>query len=491
MIRIAAENIYVLRNSTGKPFTDLLDRLIRSSAAILGIPATAVLDNPRVNYQDGGVDTQVTEGSSGDPRGYFAGPATWQYKAVAMRDFTDSKVKEEISGDSKDYVRSLLQQGYAYRMCIADDGSAERKTEIKTLLDAEIKKVSSAAPEAVVLFASDVVDWVNAFPAIAAEMLGSTLTAFFHFATWQNRERAVTKNFVSTPETDVIFDNVRQQLNWSNKPANTRLTISGDAGVGKSRTAFEAIAALPEAAPLTLYTDDEDHALDVARAIANDQNLYAVLVADECLDATAFQLAKILQGTQHRVRLITIDNALERMDRTELRLSRITTSMVEKIVEVNFPDIDPSRRYRYCTLAEGYLRFAIFLCDNDSLIVQQGHLGTLLSDTKSYLGTLFGRDGPFEEADFIALMVISLVQRCGVMDNVFVELEQLCGLVKLEPKEVRERLHRMSVVARIGRRSATLGEMVERLPLHAEQTQRCAPSPHPEDEVPREELGGV
>ena len=33
MIRIAAEHIYVLRNSTGKPFTDLLDRLIRSSAA--------------------------------------------------------------------------------------------------------------------------------------------------------------------------------------------------------------------------------------------------------------------------------------------------------------------------------------------------------------------------------------------------------------------------------------------------------------------------
>lgn len=196
-------------------------------------------------------------------------------------------------------------------------------------------------------------------------------------------------------------------LAWSNKPANPRLTISGDAGVGKSRTTFEAIAAIPGVASLTLYTDDEDHALDVARAIANDQNLYAALVADECLDATAFQLAKILQGTQHRVRLITIDNALERMDRTELRLSRIATSTMEKIVEANFPDIDPDRRYRYCQLAEGYLRFAIFLCDNDNLIVQQGHLGTLLGDTKSYLGTLFARDGPLEEADFTALMVIS------------------------------------------------------------------------------------
>ena len=180
---------------------------------------------------------------------------------------------------------------------------------------------------------------------------------------------------------------------------------------------FEAIAALPEVAPLVLYTDDEDKALDLARAMANNQNLYAVIVADECLDATAFQLAKTLQGVEHRVRLVTIDNALERADKSELRLNRMSTSTVEKIVEANFPDIDQSRRYRYCQLAEGYLRFAIFLCDHDDLIVQQGHLGELLSDTKSYLGTLFGRDGPFEEADFEALMVISLVERCGVIGN--------------------------------------------------------------------------
>jgi hypothetical protein len=143
-----------------------------------------------------------------------------------------------------------------------------------------------------------------------------------------------------------------------------------------------------------------------------------VLVADECLDATAFHLAKILQGVKDRVRLITIDNALERADKSELRLKRMSTSTVEKIVEANFPNIDQNRRYRYCHLAEGYLRFAIFLCDNDDLIVQQGHLGELLSNTKGYLGTLFGRDGPFEEADFEALTVISLVERCGVIGNV-------------------------------------------------------------------------
>jgi hypothetical protein len=135
MIRITAEHIYVLRNSTSKPFTDLVDRLIRCSVATVGIAQSAVLDNPRVNYPDDGVDTQITVGAQADPWGYFSQPSTWQYKAVALKDLNDSKIKEEISGDSKDYVRSLLKAAYAYRMCIADDGPAEKKTEIKNLND--------------------------------------------------------------------------------------------------------------------------------------------------------------------------------------------------------------------------------------------------------------------------------------------------------------------------------------------------------------------
>ena len=443
MIQIAAEHVYVLRNSTGKPFTDLLDRLIRSSAGALGIPRSSVLDNPRTNHPDGGVDTQVTISAQSDPWGYFNSPSTWQYKAVALKDFTDSKLREEVSAGSKDYVRSLLREGYAYRMCIADDGPAEKKADMKAVLDSEIKKVNPAAPESIVLFASEVVAWVNTFPAIAAVMLGSSMKDFFHFTTWLNRERAVTKTFVETPESALIFENVQNHLKWKSKPTTARLTVSGDAGVGKSRTVFEAIATLSEVAPLVLYTDDEDKALGLARAMANHQNLYAVIVADECSEATAFQLARILQGVEDRVRLVTIDNALERLGKSELRLNRMSTSTVEKILEVNFPDIDQSRRYRYCQLAEGYLRFAIFLCDNDNLIVQQGHIGELLSDTKAYLSTLFGEDGPFKKRDFEALMAISLVERCGAIGNLSTELERLCRLVKLDPTEVRERLYHM------------------------------------------------
>jgi hypothetical protein len=134
MIRITPEHIYVLRDSTGKPFTDLLDRLIRCSAGVLGIPPTEVLDNPRTNHPDGGVDTQVTTVATlPDPWTYFNERSAWQYKAVELTDLSDSKVREEISGKSKDYVRSLLEQGNAYRMCIAHDGPPEKKAHIKGL----------------------------------------------------------------------------------------------------------------------------------------------------------------------------------------------------------------------------------------------------------------------------------------------------------------------------------------------------------------------
>ena len=105
---------------------------------------------------------------------------------------------------------------------------------------------------------------------------------------------------------------------------------------------------------------DERNVLNAARAMANYPDQYAVLVADECLESTAFQLGKILQGVKNRVRLVTIDNALERGNQPELRLNRLLTPTVEKIVEANFPNIDQIRRYQYCRLAEGYLRFAIY-----------------------------------------------------------------------------------------------------------------------------------
>jgi hypothetical protein len=456
MIRIKPESIYALRDSTGRALTELMDRLIRHSVSVSRTAQDFVSTNLRVNYQDGGVDTQVSTALSVDRRGYLGAQTAWQYKAVADNTLTKAKLRGEVKGKSKEYLRQLLKAGYAYRICVADNAPPERKTELEGWLDEAIQGVAPGAPASKVLFADDIVAWVNSFPGIAAEITGADLGGFLFFDSWARQARRRTEKFVPTPESESIRATVQSHIRWSTQPRTARLTISGDAGVGKTRTVLEAIAELPEVSSLVIYVDDEEKALEQARAAANaDDDLYVVIVADECLDATASQLESLLQGVENRVRVITIDNAFERIDHTDLRLKKVDTQTLERIVEANFPNVAPDRRYQYCRLAEGSLRFAVTLCENDGIMLEEGNLAIALRDATTYLNRYFDVNGRFKEEDRRALEIICLVERCGVFGGVFSELQSLCDLVGANAVDVRERLELMQksngLVGRAGR----------------------------------------
>lgn len=68
MIRIKPETIYALRDSTGHALTELMDELIRHSVSVSGVAQAFVSTNLRVNYQHGGVDTQVASSLPVDKR---------------------------------------------------------------------------------------------------------------------------------------------------------------------------------------------------------------------------------------------------------------------------------------------------------------------------------------------------------------------------------------------------------------------------------------
>ena len=457
IIQIKPEDIYVLRNGTGRPFTDHMDSLLRSAAAVVGIANEHISDNPRTNIADGGVDTEIAVSASvtPDPWGYFGSATAWQYKAVEVTDLNDAAVREEIAKPSKTYIRELILKGYGYRMCIAHDGTAEKKAEIKAALDDEIEKVNPNAPKAIVLFAKDIVTWTNAFPSLAATLLGTDLSGFKLFDTWRVNETSKTPYFVATTQSEQIRDRVREYLDWSKKPNAAKLTISGESGVGKTRAVFEALAETPDARGLVFYTDDEDHALQLAQNLANHHDSYAVLVADECDDAVAFRIGRMLQGFENLVRLITIDNALVVTDETELRLAPLPQEKVEEVLKQNFPEVNEARRHQYSQIAGGFLLFAISLCQNDALIQEQGHYGQPLRTVQGYLAALFGKGGVLEPQDRVALDLIALVERCGVVGNVATELEQLCALVDIDPRDISGRLNRMQrsvgLVGRAGR----------------------------------------
>lgn len=455
MIRVRPEDIYSLRNSTGRAFTDHLDRLIRSSASVVGIVAAAVSDNPRTNVADGGADTEVSASATMPDRwGYFGVPSVWQYKAIEVGSLTDKQIAEEISAPSKEYVRDLLVRGYGYRLAICHDGTAERKAEIKAVLAAEIQRLNPNAPEPLVLFAKDIAEWTNAFPALAAEMLHSELSGFSLFETWKTHERAKTPIFVPTPQSETIRDSVRQHLDWTQKPKTTKLTISGNAGVGKTRTVLEALVEGNDATGLVFYSDDEDRAIELAQNLKNHPELFAVIVADECMETAAFRIERALEGFEERIRLITITNEDAIEGANELRLDPLPNKTVEEILEANFSSIDQLRRLQYVELADGFLRFAILLCKHDTEIVEKGFIGEPLRHVRSYLDAFFSGKDELSDDDRAALDLISLLDRCGVAGNLEGELKSLCNLVGLDFTDTRMRLNKVQkVTGLIGRTS--------------------------------------
>ena len=68
---ITADHFRLLLDGTGKPFAEFMDRVLRATAAKLGVTPAQVHTNLRVNLADGGVDTQIDQGN--DPEGHLAG----------------------------------------------------------------------------------------------------------------------------------------------------------------------------------------------------------------------------------------------------------------------------------------------------------------------------------------------------------------------------------------------------------------------------------
>jgi hypothetical protein len=93
---ITPDHFRFFLDGTGKPFAQFMDGVLRTTAAKLGIPPSAVHTNLRVNLPDGGVDSQIDQGN--DPEGRLAGPSMWQFKARRFADVTEADIREEILG---------------------------------------------------------------------------------------------------------------------------------------------------------------------------------------------------------------------------------------------------------------------------------------------------------------------------------------------------------------------------------------------------------
>src|SRR5262245_57086330 len=127
---LSPKQVEDLQGGDGGPFRNFVNRLIRAQAAVCGIPSSGIAADS-TTARDGGVDCQVSEAAPGDLSGRMREKTCWQFKATTHDNITDADLRREVQ---KPHCATLIRDGYAYRLCIADSVVAQKKTQWETVL---------------------------------------------------------------------------------------------------------------------------------------------------------------------------------------------------------------------------------------------------------------------------------------------------------------------------------------------------------------------
>lgn len=428
--QIDGEDLYPLQG-TSPGFVRFLNALLRHQAIFGGVPDAAIHLNQKDNEPDGGVDAAIEQPvpPERDPTARFRVPTCWQFKAQATSDIKPKKgppwtqeaaLREEIT---KPYASALIKRGYGYRFCIADDMPAENKQAWENWLLEAAKEIRPDPAAPMVLTASDLAVWAYPFKAVITGHLRPGWSEYRDLDGWRAEVTTYTQQFVSVAGWDAAVHDIRRHVDFSVRPPSL-LTIQGEAGVGKTRCTYETLAGLPGYEALVVYTADEAAALDFVHRLARERGARAVLVADECTVQVRVRLAELQSAHVDRLRVIAIDNTLQRGSggAGEVRLTRMEDLEVETILERNYPTLPPDRRRGYVHLCRGFVRLAVDMCQHDVYVPPDGSVGSLFGffhDT--YLQRRLGA------AELDAVRLVSLLPRIGYRDDVAGELVALCG----------------------------------------------------------------
>ena len=440
MWKIRAGDVKAIgRTPGGDQFTEFVDSLIFGWAHLHGLSCSEIHTNNRTNKQDGGVDTKVCQPIDCDPLGWMVGnPTIWQYKATDSSEVGDGDIQNEIK---KWYTIECIEQGFAYRFCICDSIPDYKRESWERLLNSEIKKIRVNAPDAKVLSADDLAQWASCIPSIKLHYFIQGITMLgLHFKAWGEGITGITPEFIRNPLIDGIIDRIQNHVNFAVDVPDVVLPISGLSGVGKTRLVYESLLACEGAKSLTIFTNDEDKAVDIAMTISNNSTINVILVADECGIEKRLKLNELLKGSKDRARVIAIDNSGERPASysPELWLEKMPPEIVEEILAKNYPSVPAERRRAYADLSSGFVRFAADLCHNDSMIASAGSVDPALIVIKDYLRARFSPD------ELKVIEALSLITKVGYKGDVSQELLELCETVNQEPqhfREIADRLH--------------------------------------------------
>lgn len=447
MFEITGRQVRDLQGAGGELFTAFVDALLRSHCFVLGVRDTDIDTNIRTSISDGGVDTTIKQPVPTDTAGWLSdAPTAWQYKGT---DYSNVRVDTLLEGRA---IRERILEGYAFRLAIADSMPDDTRRDWERRLSEAARTINTNAPAARVVTADDLAAWASRYPALMMGRFHPNLRQVaLHVEAWRKNVVADTPDFIPVGDWQPVQEALRRHFDLQVPPARAVMPVQGEAGVGKTRMAYEVVASISGAGPLVLYCEGGEAALRVAREVANDPSVVALVIADECDVEARVRMDQALVGHRERVRVIAIDNSGRRADgpQPEFVVPKMPRQALEQVLAKNFPSVSSDRRRAYATLAEGFPRLAASLCKDDARIAAAGHVGPAVPAIQDYLQVCL------VPAQREALAALAMVTKVGYAGGVESELEQLCqvlGLARPVVEQALNQIHdRQGFVARTGR----------------------------------------
>lgn len=425
--------------------TDFFRELLWNEATRVRIGRNLVQFSGNINAPDGGIDAVIRNATPSSDDVIPAGLSGYQVKCSSP---SPEDCKKELHqnrrlGDPlKPEVKRLLDDGGTYVLVLFSDEVYPTKSQIEQAIREDLTRVGYVDPKFRVYTVDQIAGFAARFPALVASLSGY-LSHCLPYQMWAgNLDVSTPSIFVTDGNREGIIQDIRNRLrDYDGRTAVLRIT--GLSGLGKTRLVFEALSP-DDLKNSVLYGRAEAFtSSNVLNSFVMDDNLQAVIVADECSSSDHELLVRTLGGRGPRISVISISQEPERHPLPTLlyRVDPLPKDCIEKLLRDEVKGLPGNVVIRLATFADGYPRLALLLAENyrsssdsteDILAVNDQVLMN-----KLIAGSLNAGSDRFSKTKRV-LMGLALFQKVGYKGALSSESQWVAGLMEVPWADFQE-----------------------------------------------------
>lgn len=380
-----------------KSLTELLRQLLHVEAKAAGLPQFGIHVPGQVDAADQGEDGRI-EWSDGPEHTAFL-PARLVQFQVKATDMGPAKCAGELlvkNGAIRERIRNVVEAGGIY-VVFCNRPMTQAKIDERTSKMWGVLKnapLNRASPKSVAFWdANKIAAWVNEYYPVALWVIERVrpggILPFQSMETWANDKKFSIFRFVDDSRIGTVAREIEGRLG---NPKRV-LRLVGPSGLGKTRLALEAFRAAPsDFLPRVLYTHGGFGAEQILRLVhaIREHGKSAIIVVDDCPLELHKQLADVVEHSESRLSLLTIDYDLARVSAGQamVEIDRADDQVIIEIIRQAAPHLKDADADRLVQFAQGYPQIAVLVANAWPF---DGHDISSLADAMLVERMVFGR----------------------------------------------------------------------------------------------------